>query len=571
MNDTAKRKTAQQHIQNFALLLFLFILYEKRSEMIVWACQRLGTWMLHLMVDTSCRESLVHTLIVTSFLYFVACMWRWWRTSLTLPPGPRGLPLVGYLPYIRRDFHEELTLLSKQHGPIFSLRMGSELIVVLSDHKVIREAFRREEFACRPDNDFMKLLDGYGIVNVQGKMWKEQRRFLHERLRHFGMKHMGDGRDKMEALIMGEVETLLQNVAKRKAEPMELGSYLSTATSNIICSLLMSVKFRHNDPRFTRFTSLIEDGFKHFTTVAMAGFIPILKLLPRFTFAFNQIRQNLDEISQFYKEIVDFHKSTFDPNNIRDVIDSYILEIQTAKEEGRSERLFDGKDADRQMQQIIGDMFSAGTESVKTTLQWATVFALREPQLQSRVQEELDQVVGRRRLPSLDDMPNLPYTEAFILEVMRRVTVVPLGTTHSTSRDTMLDGLTIPKGTQVIPLIHAVHMDPTLWKDPEMFNPDRFLSSDGKKIVKPDYFIPFGVGRRVCLGDVLAKAELFLLFSSLLHVFNLRQPEGAPLPCLRGQAGVTISPQAFQMCAVPRQIEVLSLEKTVMDDATLGA
>ncbi len=111
----------------------------------------------------------------------------------------------------------------------------------------------------------------------------------------------------------------------------------------------------------------------------------------------------------------------------------------------------------------------------------------------------------------------------------------------------MLDGLTIPKGTQVIPLIHAVHMDPTLWKDPEMFNPDRFLSSDGKKIVKPDYFIPFGVGRRVCLGDVLAKAELFLLFSSLLHVFNLRQPEGAPLPCLRGQAGVTISPQAFQV------------------------
>ncbi len=91
--------------------------------------------------------------------------------------------------------------------------------------------------------------------------------------------------------IQGEVETLLQNVAKRKAEPMELGSYLSTATSNVICSLLMSVKFRHNDPRFTRFTSLIEDGFKHFTNVAMAGFIPILKLLPRFTFAFNQIRQ----------------------------------------------------------------------------------------------------------------------------------------------------------------------------------------------------------------------------------------------------------------------------------------
>lgn len=110
-----------------------------------------------------------------------------------------------------------------------------------------------------------------------------------------------------------------------------------------------------------------------------------------------------------------------------------------------------------------------------------------------------------------------------------------------------MNGLTIPKGTQVIPLIHAVHMDPTLWKDPELFNPDRFLSADGTKIVKPDFFIPFGVGRRVCLGDVLAKAELFLFFSSLLHVFNLRLPEGAVQPDLRGQAGVTVSPQSFQV------------------------
>jgi 26-hydroxylase len=144
--------------------------------------------------------------------------------------------------------------------------------------------------------------------------------------------------------------------------------------------------------------------------------------------------KNLKEISGFYQSIVDEHKKSFDPNNIRDIIDGYILEIQNAKEEGRSEKLFNGKNGDRQMQQIIGDMFSAGTETVKTTLQWATVFALREPHMQARVQEELDRVVGRGRMPSLDDLPNLPYTEAFMLEVMRRATAVPLGTTHSTSR-----------------------------------------------------------------------------------------------------------------------------------------
>jgi 26-hydroxylase len=218
------------------------------------------------------------------------------------------------------------------------------------------------------------------------------------------------------------------------------------------------------------------------------------------------------------------------------------------------------------MQQIIGDMFSAGSETVKTTLQWATLFAVREPQVQAKVQAELDRVVGRRRLPSLDDLPNLPYTEAVILEVMRRATAVPLGTTHCTSRyvpirrelkaflnfgillrrTTQLNGHTVPKGTQVIPLIHAVHMDPALWKDPEVFNPERFLNAEGQ-VVKPEYFIPFGVGRRMCLGDALARAELFLFFSSLLHVFSLQVPEGAELPGLRGQAGVTVSPENFKV------------------------
>jgi 26-hydroxylase len=90
-------------------------------------------------------------------------------------------------------------------------------------------------------------------------------------------------------------------------------------------------------------------------------------------------------------------------------------------------------------------------------------------------------------------------------------------------------------------------MDPTLWKEPEQFNPERFLSDDGTKTVRPDFFIPFGVGRRMCLGDVLAKAELFLFFSSMLHVFNLQLPEGAELPDLCGQAGVTVSPKSFKV------------------------
>ena len=130
--------------------------------MIVWSLGRLATWMLHLIVDTSCSESLWTTLFFVFTAWIASYLWRWWKLSRNLPPGPYGYPIVGYLPRIKRDFHEELTALSVKYGSVFSVKLGSELIVVLSDHKIIREAFRREEFACRPDNDFMKLLDGYG-------------------------------------------------------------------------------------------------------------------------------------------------------------------------------------------------------------------------------------------------------------------------------------------------------------------------------------------------------------------------------------------------------------------------
>lgn len=136
-------------------------------------------------------------------------------------------------------------------------------------------------------------------------------------------------------------------------------------------------------------------------------------------------------MAAFFQETVDAHRATFDSGNMRDLIDNYLMEIEDAKATGREEELFQGKEHDRQMQQIIGDLFSAGMETIKTTLLWAVIYMLHEPEVGKKVQAELDRVVGRRRLPRLEDRPNLPYTEAVILEVLRISSVVPLGTTHS--------------------------------------------------------------------------------------------------------------------------------------------
>lgn len=118
-------------------------------------------------------------------------------------------------------------------------------------------------------------------------------------------------------------------------------------------------------------------------------------------------------------------------------------------------------------------------------------------------------------------------------------------------RDVHLNGYRIPAGSQVVPLINCVHMDPNLWEEPNMFNPERFIDENGK-IRRPEFFMPFGVGRRMCLGDVLAKMELFMFFSCIMHQFDVVSEDGAALPSLEGIVGATIAPQSFQVRFVPR-------------------
>lgn len=122
-----------------------------------------------------------------------------------------------------------------------------------------------------------------------------------------------------------------------------------------------------------------------------------------------------------------------------------------------------------------------------------------------------------------------------------------------------MNGFHLPRHAQVVPLLHAVHMDPTLWNEPEKFDPSRFINGEGK-VQKPEYFLPFGVGRRMCLGEVLARMEIYMFLSSLLHCFDVCVPEGETLPSLKGIVGVTINPNPFRVCLKPRPMETDSEE-----------
>ena len=209
------------------------------------------------------------------------------------------------------------------------------------------------------------------------------------------------------------------------------------------------------------------------------------------------------------EEKVREHKETLDHNAPRDFIDTVLVEIENTTD---PESSFYREAGLTNLINTLMDLFIAGAETTSTTLTWAVLYMAREPDVQKRVQAELDSVVGQSRLPAVADRLNLPYTEAVILEIMRCGNIVPHGVHHVGSEPITVNGITIPANTMIAPLMGVI-LKGDYWGDGMAFRPERFLNAEGK-IKKDEHLMPFSIGKRQCLGETLAKVELFLFFAS---------------------------------------------------------
>lgn len=163
-------------------------------------------------------------------------------------------------------------------------------------------------------------------------------------------------------------------------------------------------------------------------------------------------------------------------------------------------------------------MFLAGSETTASTLDWAFLFMSENPDIQDKCHREIDAKVGAKVI-EYNDRAKLQYIDATISEVLRHANIVPLALPHCTKEDTILLGYHIPKETVITPCLYSASMDLKYWKEPQKFNPDRFLNDNGEKITH-EALIPFSTGPRTCLGEPLARMELFLIFANLLQRFT---------------------------------------------------
>ncbi|XP_073454753.1 cytochrome P450 2G1-like [Aquarana catesbeiana] len=470
-----------------------------------------------------------HTDLQTSNMWFssailvlvLACLiciaWLKGRTKNTtlLPPGPTPLPLIGNILQIRPDkFLVTLQKFQEKYGPIFTVYFGSRPVVMLCGYDVAKEALidQKDGFSARGKMPMVHyVLKGFGITGSNGERWKQMRRFALTTLRNFGM-----GKRSIEERIQEEAHFLGEEFSKTKGEPFDPTFFLSCAVSNIICSIVFGRRFNYNDQHFLSLLRNINGIIRLMNSswgLVVYNFERLIRYVPGPP---QRGVRYLHELKAFVREMVEGSLKTMDPHSPRHFIDCFLKRIQQDKE---------NPDTEFHMENLVAstvNLFTAGTETVSTTLRYGFLILLKYPEIQVKVQKEIDRVLGQR-CPSAEDRTKMPYTEAVIHEIQRFSDIVPTGLPHCTTEDVSLRGYVIPKGTDVFPLLTFILKDPTQFPDPEVFSPARFLDNNGG-LEKNPALMPFSAGRRMCPGESLARMELFLFLTSLLQKFTLTSP-----------------------------------------------
>ncbi|XP_029005201.1 cytochrome P450 2J6-like isoform X2 [Betta splendens] len=364
-----------------------------------------------------------------------------------------------------------------------------------------------------------------GLFTSIGEPWKRQRRFALSTLRTFGV-----GKSNLEQSICEEIRHLQEEIEKEKGQAFSPAGVFNNAMSNIICQLVMGKQFDYNDHNFQVILKQLSEIIQIQGSVwglLYQSFPAVMKHLPG---PHNKIFNIFNIILDFVSREVERHKKDLDHSHPRDYIDAFLTEMQTHKEPGVGF-------TESNLALCCLDLFLAGTETTATTLHWALIYLINNPDIQKNVQAEIDRVIGKNRLPTMADRPNLPYTDAVIHEVQRMGNVVPLNGFRVAAKDTTLDRYFIPKGSILMPMLTSVLFDKTEWETPDTFNPGHFLNAEGK-FVKREAMLPFSAGKRACLGEGLARMELFLFFVGLLQKFSFSAPDGVELSTDRGSISI---------------------------------
>ncbi|KAL9961782.1 hypothetical protein ACROYT_G030801 [Oculina patagonica] len=477
-----------------------------------------------------------------------------------MPPGPRltSLPFIGNLLSFDStapgdSFLEATASLRKKYGSVYSMKVGGFKLVIAEDADSVKEVLVKKsaDYAGRPPfhSFVLSTLGGKDIAaGNYGPAWKFHRKLFVTAIRQY----LSD-QELVEERISEHAERLMQYFEDQNGKDFDPAQILMESVANVICRITFGKHFDSSHPDFKELLRLNNESLTDTDISAqefVLDFFPIAKYFP---FQCYQLEQKMaDDIFEILRRLLKVQQHEFDSTAAIESLSESLLKERIAAEsevgaEDKASIL-----SDDYIINTLEDMFAAGYETTSTTLRWAIAYLVHYPECQTEVQSQLDEVVGRERMPGLDDRPNLPLVQATIMEALRLGNVAEAAIPHYTLKDTSLAGYRVPKDTVVLVNLMNVHLDPSCWENPNSFNPRRHIDADGQLITNSGNFLPFSAGRRVCAGEALAKVELFFFLSWMLHKFTFLPSENGTLPDLSGVSGVTRFPSPYQIRVVKR-------------------
>uniref|UniRef100_F6W7E6 Cytochrome P450 n=1 Tax=Equus caballus TaxID=9796 RepID=F6W7E6_HORSE len=471
-------------------------------------------------------------------LVLMVFMSVWWQRELwgKLPPGPTPLPFIrNYLQLDTEQIYDSLMKISKRYGPVCMVHLGPRRVVVLRGYEAVKEALldQAEEFSGRGELAVAdRIFKGYGVAFSNGERAKQLRRFSITTLRDFGV-----GKRGIEERIQEEAGFLIEAFQSMRGNFIDPTFFLSQAVSNVISSIVFGNRFDYEDKEFLSLLRMMHGILPFPSSVPHPQlyemFYSVMKHLPG---PQQQAFKELQGLEDFITKKVEQNQRTLDPNSPRNFIDSFLIRMQQQKNPNTEFCL-------KNLVLTTLNLFIGGTETVSITLRYGFLLLMKHPDIEAKVHEEIDRVIGKNRQPKFEDRAKMPYTEAVIHEIQRFADVAPMSLARRVIKDTKFRGFLIPKGTEVFPMLGSVLRDPKFFSNPHDFNPQHFLDEKGQ-FKKSDAFVPFSIGKRHCFGEGLARMELFLFLTTIMQNFCFKHSQSPQ--------DIDVSPKHVGFASIPR-------------------
>ncbi|XP_030755031.1 cytochrome P450 307a1-like [Sitophilus oryzae] len=462
---------------------------------------------------------LIIVILVTCFEFFKSRDVKEEGTFLQEPPSPRRLPIIGHM-HLLAGYevpYQAFADLGKKFGSVFKLQLGSVKCVVVNEQRNVREALvtKGHHFDYRPNFErYQSLFSGNKENSLAFCDWSSTQKVRREMLkaytfpRAFTNKYVA-----LEQIISKETQQLIGNIEGEEGS-VHLKPILLKKCANIFLKHFCTESFNSNDAEFEKMVENFDEVFYEVNQGYAADFLPFL--MPFHQKKMQKMSKVTHEIREFItKKVIKDKFTSFncetEPN---DYLESLIRHVKLENQKDSESPTLDWEMALFALEDIIGGHSAVGNFLIKLF-----GFLVDEPEVQKKIQTEIDRTVGSDRSVTICDRNNMPYTEGVIFEAIRLIAspIVPRVANQTSS----INGYKIEKGTVLFLNNYDLSMSEKLWDSPDKFQPERFVKNE--KFFKPEHFLPFGGGRRSCMGYKLVQLVSFGVLSAIMQRFNIRK------------------------------------------------